>query len=59
MLAGSADFKYDLEKSQMFDMRLQSKVIKIVDISEGFQLGLRQAIEKTCQVVKNMKIIKE
>lgn len=59
MLSGSADFKYDLEKSQMFDMRLQSKVIKIVDISEGFQLGLRQAIEKTCQVVKNMKIIKE
>ncbi len=36
ILAGSADFKNDLEKSDMFDPRLREKVVKIVDVCYGF-----------------------
>jgi peptide chain release factor subunit 1 len=36
VLAGSADFKNDLNKTDMFDPRLQVKVINIVDVSYGF-----------------------
>lgn len=44
VLAGSADFKNDLNSSEMFDPRLQSKVINVVDVSYGFENGLNQAI---------------
>ena len=40
ILAGSADFKNDMEKSQMFDPRLLVKVVKIVDVSYGGENGL-------------------
>lgn len=36
VLAGSADFKNDLNGSEMFDPRLQCKVINVVDVSYGF-----------------------
>eukprot|EP00096_Caligus_rogercresseyi_P016378 TRINITY_DN901_c0_g1_i6.p1 TRINITY_DN901_c0_g1~~TRINITY_DN901_c0_g1_i6.p1 ORF type:complete len:281 (-),score=83.34 TRINITY_DN901_c0_g1_i6:37-879(-) len=43
ILAGSADFKTELSQSDMFDPRLQGKVIKLVDVSygggEGFNSG--------------------
>ena len=45
VLAGSADFKNDLNQSDMFDQRLQSKVIKVVDVSYGGENGFNQAIE--------------
>ena len=35
VLAGSADFKNDLNASDMFDGRLSTKVIKVVDVSYG------------------------
>jgi peptide chain release factor subunit 1 len=44
VLAGSADFKNDLNKTDMFDARLQEKVVNIVDVSYGFENGLSQAI---------------
>jgi peptide chain release factor subunit 1 len=44
-LAGSADFKNDLNTTQMFDPRLQAKVCGVVDICYGFENGLTQAIE--------------
>jgi peptide chain release factor subunit 1 len=44
VLAGSADFKNDLNKTDMFDPRLQTKVVNIVDVSYGFENGLNQAI---------------
>lgn len=44
VLAGSADFKNDLNNSEMFDPRLQLKVINVVDVSYGFENGLNQAI---------------
>lgn len=47
VLAGSADFKNDLNRTDMFDPRLQTKVVNIVDVSYGFENGLNQAIEKS------------
>lgn len=44
VLAGSADFKNDMNKSDMFDPRLQAKVVNVVDVSYGFENGLNQAI---------------
>jgi len=44
VLAGSAEFKNDLNKTDMFDPRLQTKVVNIVDVSYGFENGLNQAI---------------
>lgn len=59
VLAGSADFKNDLNKTDMFDPRLQTKVINIVDVSYGFENGLNQAIEKSSEALLNVKFMKE
>lgn len=59
MLAGSADFKNDLNRTDMFDPRLQTKVVNIVDVSYGFENGLNQAIEKSAEALLNVKFMKE
>ena len=59
VLAGSADFKNDLNKTEMFDPRLQAKVVNIVDVSYGFENGLNQAIEKSSEALTNLKFVKE
>ena len=59
VLAGSADFKNDLNKTDMFDSRLQCKVINVVDVSNGFENGLNQAIEKSAEALLNVKFMKE
>jgi peptide chain release factor subunit 1 len=59
VLAGSADFKNDLNKTDMFDPRLQTKVVNIVDVSYGFENGLNQAIEKSAEALLNIKFMKE
>jgi peptide chain release factor subunit 1 len=59
ILAGSADFKNDLNQSDMFDNRLQTKVIKIVDVSYGGENGFNQAIELSAETLSNVKFIQE
>ena len=59
ILAGSADFKTELSQSDMFDPRLQGKVLKIVDISYGGENGFNQAIELASEVLSNVKFIQE
>lgn len=59
ILAGSADFKNDLNASDMFDNRLQSKVIKVVDVSYGGENGFNQAIELSSETLGNVKFIQE
>ncbi|KAI3337131.1 hypothetical protein HD806DRAFT_528706 [Xylariaceae sp. AK1471] len=59
ILAGSADFKNDLNGSDMFDNRLQSKVIKVVDVSYGGENGFNQAIELSSETLGNVKFIQE
>jgi len=45
ILAGSADFKAELARSDLFDPRLLKAVIKTVDVSYGGENGFNQAIE--------------
>lgn len=59
ILAGSADFKNDLNASDMFDNRLASKVIKVVDVSYGGENGFNQAIELASETLSNVKFIQE
>jgi peptide chain release factor subunit 1 len=59
VLAGSADFKNDLNQSDMFDSRLQSKVIKVVDVSYGGENGFNQAIDLASETLSNVKFIQE
>ncbi|CAB1337139.1 unnamed protein product [Coregonus sp. 'balchen'] len=59
VLAGSADFKTELSQSDMFDPRLQAKILKLVDISYGGENGFNQAIELSAEVLSNVKFIQE
>ena len=59
ILAGSADFKTELSQSDMFDQRLQVKIIKLVDVSYGGENGFNQAIELSAEVLANVKFIQE
>ena len=59
VLAGSAEFKNDLAKSELFDPRLAAKVIKIVDISYGGENGFNQAIELAAEALANVKFVQE
>lgn len=59
ILAGSADFKTELSQSDMFDGRLQTKVIKLVDVSYGGENGFNQAIELAAESLQNVKFIQE
>lgn len=59
VLAGSADFKTELSKSELFDPRLMQKVVKIVDISYGGENGFNQAIELSAEALANVKFIQE
>jgi len=59
ILAGSADFKTELSQSDMFDQRLQPKVLKLVDVSYGGENGFNQAIELSAEVLSNVKFVQE
>ena len=59
VLAGSADFKTELGQSDMFDQRLQAKILKTVDISYGGENGFNQAIELAADALANVKFIQE
>ena len=58
-MAGSADFKTELGHSDMFDQRLQAKIIKTVDVSYGGENGFNQAIELSAECLANVKFIQE
>ena len=59
ILAGSGDFKRELNTSDMFDQRLSSVVIKIVDVSYGGLNGFNQAIELAQDALGNVKFVQE
>lgn len=59
ILAGSADFKTELSQSDMFDQRLQAKIIKVIDVSYGGENGFNQAIEMSTEILQNVKFIQE
>lgn len=59
ILAGLADFKTELNESDMFDQRLKAIVVKIVDVSYGGENGFNQAIELSADALTNVKFIQE
>ena len=59
ILAGSAEFKNDLQKSDLFDPRLQPCVLKLVDVSYGGENGFNQAIELSSDTLKSVKFVHE
>eukprot|EP01063_Lacrimia_lanifica_P038901 TRINITY_DN8393_c0_g1_i1.p2 TRINITY_DN8393_c0_g1~~TRINITY_DN8393_c0_g1_i1.p2 ORF type:complete len:454 (+),score=228.23 TRINITY_DN8393_c0_g1_i1:53-1414(+) len=59
VLAGSAEFKNDLQASDLFDQRLFPIVLKLVDVAYGGENGFNQAIELSQDVLGNIKFVKE
>lgn len=59
VLAGSADFKTELMRSDLFDQRLAKIVIKMVDVSYGGLNGFNQAIELSADTLGSVKLMKE
>eukprot|EP01064_Diplonema_japonicum_P001618 TRINITY_DN1106_c1_g2_i6.p1 TRINITY_DN1106_c1_g2~~TRINITY_DN1106_c1_g2_i6.p1 ORF type:complete len:471 (+),score=188.06 TRINITY_DN1106_c1_g2_i6:58-1413(+) len=59
ILAGSAEFKNDLNGSDLFDQRLLPVVMKLVDVAYGGENGFNQAIELSQDVLGNVKFLKE
>ncbi|KAL3922077.1 MAG: hypothetical protein SGILL_002399 [Bacillariaceae sp.] len=59
VLAGSADFKSELMRSDLFDQRLSKIVVKMVDVSYGGENGFNQAIELSADSLSNVKLMKE
>jgi len=59
VLAGLADFKNDLMASDLFDARLKPIVLKIVDVSYGFENGFNQAIEMSAGALTGVKVLAE
>ena len=59
VLAGSADFKSELMRSDLFDGRLSKIVIKMVDVSYGGENGFNQAIELSADTLGSVKLMKE
>ncbi|KAF9617877.1 hypothetical protein IFM89_039096 [Coptis chinensis] len=59
ILAGSADFKTELSQSDMFDPRLQAKILNVADVSCGGENGFNQAIELSAEILSNVKFVQE
>lgn len=57
VLAGSADFKTELGQSDMFDLRLAAKVIKVVDVSYGGENGFNQVRQYPFSKINNFLIL--
>jgi peptide chain release factor subunit 1 len=59
ILAGSAQFKTDLLRSDLFDLRLKAATVKTVDVSYGGINGFNQAIELCAETLRNVKFLQE
>ncbi|CAE6939252.1 eRF1 [Symbiodinium sp. KB8] len=59
VLAGSAEFKNQLQTSDLFDPRLAGIVVKVVDVSYGGENGFNQAIELSAEALANVKFVAE
>lgn len=59
VIAGSAEIKNDLLKSDLFDKRLRSIQIEVVDIMYGGELGFQEAIEKASGFLSGVRLVDE
>lgn len=59
VIAGSADFKTDLTRSDLFDPRLAAVLIQVVDVQYGGENGFNQAIELAGDALRDVKFVQE
>ncbi|CAN7003871.1 hypothetical protein Bca4012_052565 [Brassica carinata] len=59
ILAGSADFKTKLSQSDMFDPRLRAKILNVVEVQHGGDIGFNEAIKKSSEILANVKFARE
>ncbi|KAJ6235467.1 eukaryotic peptide chain release factor subunit 1 [Anaeramoeba flamelloides] len=59
ILAGSAEFKKELGKSELLDHRVKDAVINIIDIAYGGMNGFNQAIKLSTEFLSNVKLMQE
>merc|ERR1711884_147880 len=60
VMAGSAEFKTELTRSDLFDPRLNDILIPpLLDVSYGGENGFNQAIELASESLKNVKFVQE
>lgn len=59
VIAGSAELKTDLMRSELLDPRLVKNVIKMIDVSYGMEPGFNQAIELAAETLSNVKLVQE
>lgn len=59
VIAGSAELKTDLMRSELLDPRIVKNVIKMIDVSYGMEPGFNQAIELAAETLSNVKLVQE
>ncbi|KAJ2868507.1 Electron transfer flavoprotein alpha-subunit [Coemansia aciculifera] len=59
VVAGSAEFKHELQKSDLLDPRIRAKIIDTVDVSYGGVNGFDQAISLSQAALSNVKFVQE
>jgi peptide chain release factor subunit 1 len=59
ILAGSADLKFELGESDLFDQRLRPKILKYVDIAYGSYAGFNEAINLAIDCLKDVDFVIE
>ncbi|KAI3801543.1 hypothetical protein L1987_29650 [Smallanthus sonchifolius] len=59
ILVGSVDFKTEMSQSDMFDPRLQAKILIVVDVSYGGNNGFNQVIKLFSEILANVKFVQE
>jgi len=59
IMAGSAEFKNDIQNSGFIDQRLEALILATVDVSYGGENGFNQAIELSSDTLSNVKFVQE
>lgn len=59
IMAGSADLKAELMRSDLFDPRLSKILLKLIDIGYGGEQGFNQAIDLASDTLGSVKLMKE
>jgi len=54
VLAGSADFKYELKEATNLSKKLQSIIFSVVDVSYGGENGLSEALERCADTMRDV-----
>ena len=59
IIAGSAEIKTELDRSNLLDPRIVCKVLRYIDISYGGDHGFNEAITLSCDLLSSVKFVQE